>query len=64
MKGLISVSSSAKLSRINLSKQVFAKNRFLSAITQLSEEITFARFVSRPHDKEEQSGGAGGPRPQ
>lgn len=30
-----------KLSQINLSKQVFAKNRFLSAIRQLSEEITF-----------------------
>lgn len=46
-EGLNSVSSSAKLSHINLSKQVFfAKNRFLSAIMQLSEEIMFLRSMS------------------
>lgn len=47
-KGLIFVSPSGKLSHINLSKQVFAKNTFLSAITQLSEEITFVRLMFWP----------------
>lgn len=47
VKGLIFVLSLAKLNHINLSEQVLAKNRFLSAIMQLSEEIIFVRFMSR-----------------
>lgn len=49
VKGLIFVSSSEKLSRINLSKRVFAKNRFSSAMAlQLGEEVTFGSLMSRP----------------